>query len=377
VWKLDWELIQGAVSSAVCRTKTGVVVIDVDSSDDEDSCVRVMSLPSALPDDSAPKPHTSNGDSSEDDVGTILSTAFCDSAVSFPCGGVVFGAQVSPDGDLIAAALKDGTLRVYVRATHKAVAVVHGHRGPVFDCSWCPNGRYLASCSQDGRALVWQADTLVQREPGVKELHGHDGPVYSVAFSLDGTLLATAGRDHTIRLWDVGSCKRLRTLAALSPCLALSWSHDGARLVCGTESGGLKLWGNLPSVEGDVSGVVFRRLAALEASMVTMRVHNEVGTTLCVCVRACVCVRVCVCVCVCSGFAARYHHTAVRGCFATVDTLRSRVEELETENRRLKGENTAMAGRVASVERDLVRLVASLQARFGRTDNSSGEESSS
>src|SRR5262249_27358055 len=55
--------------------------------------------------------------------------------------------------------------------------------------------------SSDARYAMLTAAAL----PGTGILTGHGGGVFSVAFSPDGKTLASGSDDHAIRLWDVAT----------------------------------------------------------------------------------------------------------------------------------------------------------------------------
>ncbi len=60
---------------------------------------------------------------------------------------------------------------------------------------------------------------------------GHSGPVHSVAFSPDGKTLASGSEDHTVNLWEVSTGKLLRTLEGHSDVVnSVAFSPDGKTL---------------------------------------------------------------------------------------------------------------------------------------------------
>jgi WD40 repeat protein len=131
-------------------------------------------------------------------------------SVTAPTDGTVFNKiAFSPDGALVAITSYDETDNVFLWNTSSGVlTTLAGHVDQGFGVSFSPNGKLLATASQDGTAILWDVAT----GKALRTFQGHRGGVQDVAFSPDGQRLATASIDRTVMLWDVTTGNRLVTL---------------------------------------------------------------------------------------------------------------------------------------------------------------------
>ncbi len=146
-------------------------------------------------------------------------------------GNVIFDLSFSPSGRTLASGSADATVRLWDVPTKKPLHVLHGHADEVHSVAYSPDGQRVASGSDDHTVRLWNARSGAL----IRELRGHSDKVQAVAFSPNGQYLASGSWDRSVRLWDARTGDPIKVLAHQeSRVLSLSFSADGERLLTGT-----------------------------------------------------------------------------------------------------------------------------------------------
>jgi WD40 repeat protein len=172
---------------------------------------------------------------------------------------------LSPDGKRLAfgkgiwddakKAYVAGEVKVCDAQTGRELLTCKGHTAPVTSVAFSPDGKRLASGSQDKTVKVWDAQTA-QELLTCKE---HTNPVLSVVFSPDGKRLAGAGGERRgpgeVKVWDAQTGQEL--LSFEGGARSVAFSPDGKRLVSGSKVWDAETGRELLTLKGGGGGVTF------------------------------------------------------------------------------------------------------------------------
>lgn len=190
-------------------------------------------------------------------------------------------AEAAHEQKLFAAGFDDSVVRVWYYPTPSSTSSttgedesdtepisedLYGHSGPVYACSFSPDGSTLLSASADGTVRLWMrfpdlVDELNTEDEGIATTkkrsrngqgawrnifaykHHPDAPVWDVRFSPAGYYFVSASHDGVARLWSVESPKPLRLFTGhLADVDCVQWHPNCLYVATGSTDKTVRTW---------------------------------------------------------------------------------------------------------------------------------------
>ncbi len=182
--------------------------------------------------------------------------------------GTVYAVAFSPNGQLIASASGDDTVRLWNPAPGVVHQTLESHLDVVNSVVFSPNGQLVASASNESTATVWNPAT----GDCAPDLRRSLRQGFRGSFSPDGELIASTSNDRTVRLWNIVIGVVHLTLNSRSDWVcAVNFSPDGQLVASASDDETVRLW-------NPTTGVVRQTLKGL--------LQDDPSRVVCVCVRS-------------------------------------------------------------------------------------------
>lgn len=148
-------------------------------------------------------------------------------------GEIITKVNFSPDGQLIATASQDKTVKLWNWRGDELHSLPH--QEPIKEIIFSPNSQLLATFGDSNTVNIWSTQgKLLKQLP-------HDTEVWGARFSRDSNLVATHGKTNAAKLWDW----RAETFLSLShedEVWGVVFSHDNQFLATRSKDKTAKLW---------------------------------------------------------------------------------------------------------------------------------------
>jgi eukaryotic-like serine/threonine-protein kinase len=143
----------------------------------------------------------------------------------------VNGVAWSPDGKFIASSSDDKLVLICDSTNGNTVLTYSGHSDIVNGIAWSPDSQFIASASADKTVQVWEA--LTGRL--VTTYQGHSAAVNSVSWSSNGERIASGSDDTTVQVWAVqNGVILLNYQEHTNSVLSVAWSPDDKKVASGS-----------------------------------------------------------------------------------------------------------------------------------------------
>ncbi len=159
----------------------------------------------------------------------------------YPWEAPCLTAAFSPNGRFLATGTQDGTVHFWHLSSGRD-AQMRGYPGKVEYTVWSGDSRYLATAADD-QVVLWDFGGKGPEGSRPLQLRGHTDRIECLAFQPAGNFLVTGGRDWRVSLWLPGkSPVALDAQLTESEPTCLRWSSDGRFVAVGERRGRLTVY---------------------------------------------------------------------------------------------------------------------------------------
>ena len=154
----------------------------------------------------------------------------------------------SPDGKILASGSDDQLVKLWDvsdgKLSQEPIQILQGHTYRIRSVSFSPDGKFLASSSFDKTIRLWNIKT----GDCIRIFKGHKDWIWTATFNRDGTHLVSSSQDKTLKIWDIksGNCTQLFNID--QPIHSIAFSFDGKFMAAGSDDTTVKLW----NCEGEI-----------------------------------------------------------------------------------------------------------------------------